>query len=348
MTSLTKTAIITRRIIRYSVYLLVALIIGRISLGVGLKVYRNFFPEPPPPPTVGFGPLPALPFPEKERPDNLVFSLETPEGSMPAFPDQLKVYFMPKPVQTQLNLEIATDKAVKLGFSSQASQISQTVYRFPHRKSPAVLEMNIVTGVFSISFDLGKDSSPLSRRPPPAEIAAARARAYLSSAGLLPEDLIGKTQPQFLKIEGGQFASRLSLSEADLTKVNFFRKSFDDYPPVTPKTDEANVWFIVSGANQKDKQIIAAEYHYFPVDEDRFETYPLKPAEAAWEELKTGGGYIANLGANEKGNIIIRRVYLAYYDAGVVTEFYQPVYVFEGDRGFVAYVPAVASEYYGK
>jgi len=40
-------------------------------------------------------------------------------------------------------------------------------------------------------------------------------------------------------------------------------------------------------------------------------------------------------------------VYLAYYDAGVPTDYYQPIIVFEGDQDFLAYVPAIASEYYG-
>jgi hypothetical protein len=44
----------------------------------------------------------------------------------------------------------------------------------------------------------------------------------------------------------------------------------------------------------------------------------------------------------------VRKIYLAYYDAGVYTEFYQPVFVFEGDKDFVGYVPAVTTDYYGE
>ncbi|MGB6838799.1 MAG: hypothetical protein WBD86_02330 [Microgenomates group bacterium] len=348
MTSLTQTAIITRKIIRYGFYAVIALIVGKIALSTGISVYRYFFPEPPPPPTVTFGKLPKLAFPEKEIPENLNFTLETPEGGLPTLPEQAKVYFMPKPVQTQLNLELAKDKASNLGFSSEAQQISQTLYRFPHKKSPSILEMNIITGIFSISYDLSKDSSPLERRPSASEIAAAQIRSYLSSANLLPEDLTGPTAHQFLKIEEGNFSNALSLSEANLIKIYLFRKSFDNLPSLTPEPNQSNVWFMVSGAREREKQIIAAECYYFPIDEDKSSTYPIKLAENAWEELKAGNGYIANLGLNEEGNITIRRVYLAYYDAGVVAEFYQPIVVFEGDNGFAAYVPAVTPEYYGE
>ena len=50
----------------------------------------------------------------------------------------------------------------------------------------------------------------------------------------------------------------------------------------------------------------------------------------------------------EGDEIKIRRIYLAYYDAGIYTEFLQPIYVFEGDNDFVAYTPAITSNYYSE
>ncbi len=347
MASLTQTAIVTRKIIRYGFYGIVALIVGRIVLSAGIGIYRYFFPKPPPPPTIAFGKLPTLPFPEKEKPENLTFTLETPEGGLPTLSTQAKVYFMPKPVQTQLKLDLAKQKARGLGFLSEPQQLSQTLYRFLHQKAPSTLEMNIITGIFSISYDLSQDSSPLANRPSAPEIAASQVRSYLSSADLLPEDLTGSTDYEFLKIEEGNFISALSLSEADLIKVYLYRKTFDDHPSLTSAPDQSNVWFMVSGAREKEKQIVAAEFHYFPVDEDKSSTYPIKLADTAWQELQNSNAYIANLGLNEDGTIVIRRVYLAYYDPGTSTGFYQPIIVFEGDRGFSAYVPAVTSEYYG-
>jgi len=314
----------------------------------GISVYRHFYPEPPPPPTVAFGRLPKLPFPEKEISGTPSYTLETPEGSIPVLATQAKVYFMPKPVQTQLNLELAKDKATNLGFIPDGQQISQTLYHFSHQRVPSTLAMNIINGIFSISYDLAKDSSPLEKRPPAPEIAASQIRSYLSSANLLPEDLSGPTTHQFLKIEEGSFANALSLSEADLVKVYLYRKSYDDLPSLTPNPNQANTWFMVSGSRERDKQMIASEFHYFPIDEDKSATYPIKLAEAAWEELKAGNAYIASQGVDNESNITIRRVYLAYYDAGVSAEFYQPILVFEGDRGFSAYVPAITSDYYGE
>ena len=106
---------------------------------------------------------------------------------------------------------------------------------------------------------------------------------------------------------------------------------------------------MVSGSNERNKQVIAGQFHYFPVDESQSSTYPLKAAQAAWDELNSGGAYVASVGINKDGdNVKIRRIYLGYYDAGTPNEFFQPIVVFEGDRGFIAYLPAVTVEFYGE
>lgn len=344
MATLTKVSITTRKIIRYSIFGVIALIIAKFTLDTTIQIYRYFFPVPPPPPTVAFGKLPKLDFRFSEG--NLTFSLETPEGSLPILATQAKVFFMPKPSPNLLSLESATEKAVQLGFLPDAEVASQTIYRFRHKNVPSTLESNIVTGVFSLSYDLAEDLSAIERIPPASEIAASLARSYLSSADLLPEDLTGPTAHSFLKIESEQLVPALGQADADLIRVNLFRKDYDELPTLPPDPNEANVWFMISGARERYKQIIASEFHYFPVDETQLATYPLKTAETAWEELQAGHAYIAISGG--EGTIVIRRVYLAYYDSGTPAEFLQPIVVFEGDNNFTAYVPAVTSDYYGE
>ena len=318
-----------------------------MSINTGVKVYRYFFPVPPPPATVGFGRLKELPFPNTDRPENINLVLETPDGNLPTYADQIKVYYMPKISPSLLSLDSAKQKAQKLGFSTEGVQESQTIYTFSHSKVPAKLRINTVTGVFSISYDLTSDGSPLEKRPPAGEVAESQIQSYLSSAGLLPEDLTGPIVVEYLRLDEGKIVQALSLSEADLIKVNFFRRKYDEYPSLTSTPERGNVWFVIGGSNERDKSVITGEYHYFPVDDSKFETYPTKTAQTAWEELKAGGGYITQNSTVKDEPIKIRRIYLAYYDAGVPTEFFQPIVVFEGDGDFVAYVPAIAQEYYG-
>lgn len=346
MTNLTRTAIMARKIIRYSIYGVIGIVVLRYSLLSAIRIYRYFFPSPPPAPTVEFGRLPKLPFPEKDMPDGLTYTLQTPTGELPVTPDQTRVYLMTRLSSQLLSLEGAKSKASKLGFSAEGLDITETVYKFPHEKSPSELRINIVTGVFSISYDLNKDPSPLDTLPPNTELATATARAFMSGAGLLPEDLTGPTLPEFVKLSSKKIVGAISQSNADFTKVHFFRKDYDELPSMTPDPKNANVWFIMSGETNSDKQVIAAEFHLFPIDETKFATYPIKSSLQAYEEMKAGKAFIASSTNADNSNVTIRRVYLANYDPGEAADFFQPIFVFEGDRGFVAYVPAVTSGYY--
>lgn len=318
-------------------------------MSAAITLYKKIFPPPPPAPTVTYGKLPKLAIPTLSLPNNVSFTLETADGTLPKMSTQAKVFFMPKPASNLLSLSSAQNKAENLGFNPNGQEISPTTYRFSHKVNPSTLEMNIVSGVFSISYDLNADSEPISVRPPVSEIAASQVRSYLSSADLLPSDLTGSTKTEYLKLTDKKFVSAISLSEANLVKVNLFRKSYDNLSSVTPDPNNANVWFIVSGSTNRGKQIVAAEFHYFTVDESQFSTYPIKTSDTAWKEFTEGKASTALVGVNKEGdNIKIRKIYLAYFDAGVQTDFFQPIYVFEGDNGYVAYLPAVTSDYYGQ
>lgn len=349
MATLTEASIASRKGIRYSIYGIILLIITRSLILSGVALYKRAFPAPPTPPTVAFGKLTKIPFQEKTKPA-LSFSLETAEGGIPEFPDQSKVYFMPKTSSNLLSLDFAQDKANKLGFDIQPQQTTEALYKFYHKTAPATLETNIITGSFSLSYDLNADSSPLSVRPPQPEIAKNGVKTYLSSAGLYPKDLEeGTYETRYLKTQGGGFVPALSVSDGNIARIDLFRKKYDELPIVTPVTSEGNVWFMVSGIKERGKEVIAGEYHYFPVDESQFSTYPIKTGDAAWQEFTSGNYYVASQGTTIEGDSIkIRKMYLAYYDAGLYTEFLQPIFVFEGDKDFVGYVPAVTSDYYGE
>jgi hypothetical protein len=348
MASLTQSAIMARRVIRYSIYVVILLIVGRILFGLGVGLFKLIFPPPAPEPTVAFGKLPALPFPTTGSPTDINYTLETPEGNLPELPEQGIIYFMPQVTSTLSALDTARNKAQRLGFSTTGHQLPnvETVYVFSHSDLPVNLTINIVTGVFSISYDVSADPSVTVNIPPTPEAASAQVRSILSRAGLLEDDLEeGPLKYDFQKIQAGNVTEASSLSEADMIKVNLFRKAYteDEIPAVTANPDEANVWFSLSGSRERGKEVILAEYHYFPVDEETNATYPLKTAEQAWEDLKSDKAYIAR-GANE--NVTVRRIYVGYYDGNRYSEFYQPVIVFEGDNDFVAYVPAVTDEFY--
>jgi hypothetical protein len=348
MASLTQVAITTRKAVRYSIYFLIFLVVGRIILGFGISVIQKLFPAPPPAPTVQFGKLPPIPFPSNTDIPSLTYVIQTPEGGLPVLQTQAKVYFEPQSRPDLLALDNTKAKASNLGFPSSPVQVTPTIYRFTSANTPSSLEMNIVNGTFSIGYRLNEDPSPLSGRPPTPDVAGETAKNFLSRGALLPDDLTGPVTGEFLKVQNKQLVTAISLSEANLTKINLFRKDYDKLPSVTANPNQANVWFLISGVSDQGKQIVGVQYYYYPIDETQFATYPLKKSDEALKDLQNGKGYIANIGKNQNGKITIRRVYLAYFDSDKETQFYQPVVVFEGDNGFVAYVPAITSSYYNQ
>ena len=83
-------------------------------------------------------------------------------------------------------------------------------------------------------------------------------------------------------------------------------------------------------------------YTYWPIDLSTSATYGLITSDQAWSLLQSGQGYIARYPTS--GNTVtVRNIYLGYYDSYDPQTYLQPVFVFEGDNGFLAYVPAVAA-----
>jgi len=348
MATLTETAITARKLIRYTFYFVIMVVVARFLFGVGVSLFQQLFPAGPPPPTVGFGLLPPLPFPEQQRTlPELSYTLETPTGGLPAFPEQLPVYFMPRNSIDLFTEDRARERASKMGYTTAPLELSDTIWRFNHPGAPATMQTNVVSKVYSVSYNLAFDPSPIAARVPTPSAATSAVQSFFGLAEPFPGDLTGRVQHDFLRVEGQNLVSAISLSEANFIKVNFFRSDINELPAVTPNPSESNVWAIVSGSSGVG-QIVSAEFKYYPMDTTQPQTYPLREPAKVYEELLNGGGYIANLGTNIDGNIVIRRVYMAYYDPGVQYNFYQPVVVFEGDNDFVAYVPAVSPEFYSE
>ena len=212
MTNLTRIAITARKIIRYIIFFIVFLIIGKFVLDAGIAIYKKTFPAPPPAPTLKYGKLTKIPFPDNKITAKLTYTLETPEGGLPTgIPAQAKVYFMPKVSADLLSLDNAKVIAQGLGFGASPVQVSDTTYSFTDPNLPTTLQMNIITKTFSISYNLAADKTQLTIKPPIAEVAESEFHSILSGAGTLPADLTGPVTSKFLKFTNGQLVDALSI-----------------------------------------------------------------------------------------------------------------------------------------
>jgi len=348
--NLTIMASASRRTIRYSIYFVIFLTLARAVWGGTKSIYKAVVPPKIPPPTVKYGILPTISFPKQtENLPQILYSIETPTGNFPTFPSQMNIYLMPKQTALLNSADLATAKATALGYSLNSTNLGNSIFRFTHPTDPSILDINIINNTFSIDYNLSASTNLNSAPAPTPTEAIQNSIQALQRMQLLPED-INKTEPktEFYSINGQTLVAVLSLSEADVTKINFYRNSITNenetqYTFVNSNPKSANIWFILGGEESK---VLSAQYKYYKIDYTNFETYPIKTASQAFSDLQSGKGFIASLGNNKLGSVTIRRIYLAYYDPDLPSQFLQPVIVFEGDNDFVAYVPAVTNEYY--
>lgn len=204
------------------------------------------------------------------------------------------------------------------------------------------------------------------------------AQSFLSSINSLPADLDFNlttdpdpandytVAPELYTIDRGtgEKVKATSLSDAKVIRVDFYQKAIeysltaatgDDLarfqnfdlkiPIMYPHPPYSTMdFYVASGADQA--QVMAGSYAYQAVDTsanttpDQLATYPIKPAAQAFEELKAGKAYVASYYGSDS-QVVIKKVYLAYFIGENTQKYLMPVFVFEGENGFFAYVSAV-------
>ncbi|MEI6690900.1 MAG: hypothetical protein WCL07_04090 [bacterium] len=347
MSKLSDVASVARKVIKFGGIALVFLMVGRVILVASLAYWKALHPDPPPPPDVKFGKLPKLLFPQKDVP-KFTYKLETRTGSLPtALPDQYKVFFMPIKKPSLLAYSVAKDLGAKLDFITEPTKLSETDYRWDMSSSiDSSLTMNIITGAFILDRKWQQDQSfETATLYLDENQAVDQVYNFLSRIELLSQDLQkGTHNIQPLKADSGELTSAPSLSKAQFLRVNLFRAPVADTKVVSPSPDKGLISAVLAFQREDARQFVRVDYNYFPVDLEQFASYPLITPTEAWNRMQNGGGYVA---AYRQGadSVTVRDVNMAYYDSDIPQQFLQPVYLFEGDEGFVGYVPAVSDKW---
>lgn len=328
------------------------LIILGILIGMFLLIRGLFFikelisPTPPPAPTVTFGKIPKPYFPQGIKKE-FKFTIDTLSGELPQFPDRSKVYKLGKSEPDILAVERMSEKAVSLGFSQEAEQLSENVYRWRDPTSPnRILVVNVLLGEFNLSSDYIFSEGLLNNQGVISETSSINtAKDFLLSMGLYPQDLDEtKTKTIPLKIDGGSLYEVKKPSETKIINIHFYQKDVDELPIVYSLGSGSSMQLTVAGGNQKE-EVIDGRYFYQNRTEESA-TYPIITSEKAYDELKKGNAFIASHEGTDT-NIVIKKVYLAYYSPGKIQDYLTPVVVFEGKDNFFAYVPAINQQWFG-
>ena len=349
MRNLTETAYYTRRAINWAILAVIMYVILRTTWTILVAVWLAVFPPQAPPPNYKFGKLPAIKFPqEASMSAQFTYNLETIEGKVPNASSSGVVYFMPKTPANLLALSRTQEFAKRLGLDPKPIQESKNLYRFDDPIAPLRrLRFDIVSGNFILRYGFEQDTGFFTEHNfPSVEAAIAEAKSLMQTYNLYVPDIAkGANKTTFLKLVGDKLVKTTSLSQADAMRLDFFRQNVGSMKVFAPNPDEGPVSFVYSGSRNAKKKILQLAYTFWPIDYQTTGTYALKPSTQAWEELGQGNGYIARAPTNDSTTVVVRQVYLGYYDSFDPQTYLQPIYVFEGDYGFMAFVGAVTGEW---
>lgn len=337
-----------RNTIKWGIILTIVFIVGRFTLTTAVQIYKAMNPPPPTPPTMGFGMIPSPAFPAQlpgDRPDEI--RLETVGQRLPEYGIKAEVYFMPSAQPNLLALDRAKERAASLGFVFEPEKVSATNYRWRRTQPlPANLEIDTVYNLFDMKADWASSVTLLENKIiPDQRQASSEMRTLLRSLDLVYSD-IATAEPEltYLKALAGETRPANSLSEADFTLLNLYRNTPKGVPTVTSVADQGVIQLLLSGSREQGERILELHSDYIPVSWTDVETYPVLTGQEAWQLLQAGQGYITSRGSGDAA--VVRNVYLAYYEPPRPQNYYQPVYVFEGDGGFQAIVPALNPQVY--
>jgi len=295
-------------------------------------------------PNVKYGILPKIVFPTKEfKPKT--FTFEMPNDSFPKFSDQARVYIVFRTDKSFLALEQETEAARQMGFTQKGVDKGDNVYEFKN-DSNQTLRIKILDGSFKLSYPYGDDQILMANKSVPDKVEAIdKAKSFLEAAGRLPKDLASGSQiATFYRIEGSNLKQVTTIAEANLVRVDFYRENFDnEVKIVSTEANKAPVSVLISGSGVGARNIVEVDYKYVNIDRESFATYPTKTLNEAMTELKSGKYWPVSDVVNN--GVIIRKIYLAYFEPITLTNFMQPIYVFEGDNNFIAYVSAIGNTF---
>lgn len=347
MSSLTQVSVNTRNLLVFGVILIVVYLILNAVVGAIIRSFR----KPPPPfrllPNNEYGQLPSPKFIAVQNSAGLNLILENVEGHPPESTTAAKVYKLPEKLYTNLSLDRARAFARNLGFKTEPVAQSNTIYLFTDPENPLrTLQMDIVNSNFQIKYDYTQQLEIFkSLYNTDKTKLTGSARNYINP--LFDSSLLGNIKTDYVKVDSTNTQLIPATNRFDPiqgVKMNFFRPNLDGLKLVTPKffTSPVNLTYIPSPDIKS--QFLNISYTFWPISTDTYSLYGIRTSDQAWQDLKDGYGAVISMGDNTPQKIVIRDIYMAYYDSEERQSYLQPVYVFEGDNNFVAYVPAVSSE----
>ncbi|MCR4305924.1 MAG: hypothetical protein NUV73_02470, partial [Candidatus Daviesbacteria bacterium] len=293
--TLTQTAILTRRVILFSIISLVLSITGFIGYNIWHAYYLASLPPIEEKPDIKFGLLPPPDFPQGSvSTSNFSYSLDTTTGGLPkvgtdeGFEKVVKVYFVTQTFATLLAPEKSGALAEKFAISSPPEIISDTRYRYRDQNKTLLVDLD------NGNFAYNKESTPSADvNLDEEDKLVSNFKQILSHLELLKEDLQdSRTKVGFLKLNGDGLSPTQLKSETVAYQISLWPAAIDKRAIFTPDFNNALISAVITGPANNLENYLTLRFTYYPIDLSTYATYPIKTGEDAFDDLKTGEGVV--------------------------------------------------------
>lgn len=336
MTSLATFTRETRVVLKVGFLITVVIIVIALIFQLAMYIQKVYFTKPIPP-DEGFGKLPSLGFSSES---NISYRINTLTGFLPIFPDRVKVYKIIKPEINLLTLGTVRGKLKDQGFSQNEKKLTELEYQWEHKDDPTkVIKYNIQWNDFDITSNFYSNESVILRINFPDENEAKSMvtkflEKVIGDISLLDIEASGIF---YEKIQDGKLIQVADKSLAQVYRITIVYKPIDEMQIFFDDANDFQMSFFVAGG-RAEPQIVEAHFNNRVFDLSRLSTYPLKTAEASYQDLIEGRTKRFELATQPSSDIT--DVFLAYYLGSSQGEYLFPIVVFQG-KNFYSYVEAV-------
>ncbi len=296
-----------------------------------------------------FGKIQILTIKNASSSAGLKFRLDTIEGKPVTATDSAKVFYIPEPVSRFGYREKIYLIAKTLGFNTDVTKYTLNGDQAELSDNLQKLTVDIRNFNFSYQYSIDKDPTVFTNAgAPTTRETQQKAAGFLQKLGRYPNELSqGDLNTIFFHYDPKTqtFKPLDRNTDANVTEVDLYRPGIDTFSMVSSSFFNSNNYtLMVFGPGDTEPRIIKAQIQFFEKSDEQIGYYPVKTGEAAYNDLKNGRALVISNPEN-KTDITIKSMNLAYYDPDTYQSYLQPVYVFIGEGNFVAYVPAITDEY---
>ncbi len=321
----------------------------------------TFFKPKPVLPTMTFGLLPPIPFPQNTVTQQLTYTLNTVDGTTHSIdpttnqaqdiPNIIPVYKITHQQPDLTSLQTAKNEVQALGFVDQSQipqvlpeqRLTETEYEWNKTYGlPQSITMDIASNNFHLTSQYLTYPAVLSRTNVPTDSSAVSVtQSALSAMKLTPTDIDNSlTTTTDYVIVNGVIRQAQPAEEIMAVRVNLFQSAVNNYAIFYPNNPDTTMSFLITGGDTQS-EIAQATFVHQTIDTTTSGTYPLKTSDQAYADLQAGKEYISP--SYTGGDAVnIRTVTFGYYLGETAQDYLMPVYVFQGDNNFTAYVSAVS------